>query len=95
MISIEDACKIALEKIPVELKIIKVVETPLFWIFTDERFEQDIFGPCPLIVFKKDGRTSMTRYLTSGEAVALDQGKEIPFPEYLVKSGRSKRIVQD
>ena len=40
MISIEEACRIALTKIPENKKIIEVLETDLFWVFVDETFEK-------------------------------------------------------
>ena len=91
MISIEEACKIALTKIPEDKKVIEVWETDHLWVFVDETFEKPVIGPSPLAIFKKDGDYS---YCVPGEKNTWEYyvgpKKKIPFPEYLVTSGRAK-----
>ena len=74
MISIEDACKIALSKIP-----------------EDKTFEKPVIGPHPLAIFKKDGdfEYCLPWEKNTGEYY-VGPKKKIPFPEYLVTSGRAK-----
>lgn len=92
MISIEEACKIALSKIPENKKIIEVLETDLFWVFVDETFEKVVIGPSPLAVFKNDGHIEPCSPVHMQLEIydSMSKKKKIPFPEYLVTSGRAK-----
>ena len=92
MISIEEACKIALTKIPENKKIIEVLETDLFWVFVDETFEKPVIGPSPLAIFKNDGHIEPCSPVHMKFEIynSMSKKKKIPFPEYLVTSGRAK-----
>ena len=93
MISVEEACKIALTKIPEDKKIIEVWETDRLWVFLDETFERPIIGPKPIAIFKKDGDFE---YCHPAETNTMEyyfgKKKKIPFPDWLVKSGRAKTL---
>ena len=91
MISIEEACKIALTKIPEDKKIIEIWETDHLWVFVDETFEKPVIGPHPLAIFKKDGDFEYCLpWEKNTREYYVGPKKKIPFPEYLVTSGRAK-----
>lgn len=94
MISIEEACKIALTKIPDDKKIIEIWETDHLWVFVDETFERPVIGPHPLAIFKKDGGFE---YCHPSETHTMEyyfgRKKKIPLPECLVTAGKAKMPV--
>lgn len=97
MISINEACEIALKRIPENKKIIDVLETDLFWVFVDETFEKPVIGPSPLAVFKNDGHIELCSPVHMKFEIYnfMSKRKKIPFPEYLVTAGRAKMPVSD
>ena len=78
MIAFETAYAKARGRLPEQVKITCILETPEYWVFYDDRCDTMPIGYKPFAVDKKDGRAWLVFYPDHAEEI--EAAKELPLP---------------